>query len=268
VAALEDCRTRFTPYSLLRCCSARPQCSTSADDSWERDEVRIVQNLIGLHYWSAPSVLAGPGGALSQVKDGQTIGPDLPPWTYTPQNFGNTETYILRDGSMLMACEAATRLFHALRVYEAESGTLIEENLGDLPDPTDVSNNDSATGRLNGGRSYVGFDVGEGLHFTLDPALGTGAPDPSTDARSYWILLRVGNQSVNAKSARVKILQGTTTVSDQTATVPPTGHAHEYVIVTIANAVQLANNVTYHVDVTFPGGDVTLDRWELKSRGK
>jgi hypothetical protein len=228
--------------------------------------VCVVQNTIAPHFWEKPSVLAGCGGRLYAEGD-PSKGPDLPPWSYLPQQFGNTETFLRRDGSMLMACESAARLLHPFRVYEAEAATptsrpfTVEDN-NDPPPPD--------TTRFNGGQSIVGLTTGDWFEFFLDPQNGTGAPDPRANERDYWILLRVGNASFSQKRLDLDVFNAgagspffTTSVD-----VPTTEHRHEYVVVTAPEAVTLNKNNQYRLRVTEPFGDVSVDCIELKSRGK
>ena len=229
-----------------------------------------VQNLIAVNYWDEPSVIAGPGGSLRGVNENFALGPDQPPWSYTPQRFGNTESYIQRDGGALMACESATRLYHPSRALEAEDGTLVVD--GPAYGPIVVANNDTSftldeDDLYNGGESWVGFDAFDAIEFTIDPAAGTGAPDPNANERDYWILFRGGNASQGAKQIDVEVWGTGSFYFHDTAWVDVTGHEHNCVVVKFDDAVTLNKNNVYTVRLTASGGDVSFDSLVIKSRG-
>jgi len=220
----------------------------------------VVQHTWGAHYWLEPSLLAGPGGELEQMMEGWPFGPEQPPWTLTPQNPGNTEPYIRRDGLALMAAETVSRLLHPLRSYEAEDADVFTT----AQPPVIESNN--APGYPNGGLSVVGILPGDKYGFDVSGA--KGPPDPDPGPRQYWISLRTGNPTGTALTANVTVSEQGQTIYSQALTIPPTAHLHDYAVTTASVPVTLDNAGSYWIEVLFVAAGISFDDFVLKSRGQ
>ena len=142
----------------------------------------MVQNQILVHVWDDPSTVLGCGGSF--VLNGP-LGPDKAPWSFTPFN-NPSETYIQRDGNVLLACEAVSRLLYPSLVLEAEDKTDASS-----PVSTESNNTGPPDDDFNGGVSVVDISANDWLSYDFQP------PARDSSDYDYNFLLRVANDGVS-----------------------------------------------------------------------
>ena len=214
----------------------------------------VVQNTRGLHHRSF-STIAGVGGSSpDRDANGNPTGVDKHPWTYHNREFGNSETYIKRDGQFLVLAETLSRLLHPRLVLEAE-----DADLWSMAGALSVEDNDDPqAGRFNGGESVVDLDVGDWLEHGFPPP---AAPGDTAATRTYHLRLRLANADPGGgtQSVDVLITQGSSTVFQGMLSVPATGARHEYVLVEAPQTLSLDPGAPAKLRVTFLGADLSYD---------
>lgn len=212
-------------------------------------------NVPARHDWTHASLVAGVGGELFETTSMGTIGPDLPPWTYSAWQYGNTETFILRDGITLIGVEEYGRLLHPARVVEAE-------DYGSSTGSVSVEGNNAPPLR-NGGESVTDLDPGESI------LLGVLPPAPDSGTYGYDLLLRAAHDASSAAVLELRVMPVAPGSWSEEVTLEGTGAEHDYLVVGTTGEVVLPAGQPriVRIKVLSAAGKVSVDSLEFRCRG-